>query len=201
MQLRPNTLIPRPQQGGGGNEEGLIAAVNHIVPAGAVPDAHQHKDNDGGHSGGEHLFQVGIGNLLGEFHHGFVEHNGVIQVFLHEFAQGHVPSLPVFGDAPGHQRRPEVFRQTDVQHLGNAHDHIDAAGKVRVNLEAVEHHGPEQGETHGGLLPQNAQHQNADPVGDDHLLEVAPEGTLDPHNHPISIGLVNLLELGSGFLI
>ena len=112
-----------------------------------------------------------------------------------------MPSLPVLGDAPGHQRSPEVFRQSDVQHLGNAHDYIDAAGKIGVNLEAVEHHGPEQGEAHGGFLPQNSQHQNADPVGDDHLLEVAPEGTLDPHNHPISIGLVNLLELGSGFLI
>ena len=198
VQGGPHLFVPGAQQNGGGDKEGLIAAVYHIVPAGAMPDAYQNENDHRGQGCGKHLFQVLIGNFLGELHDGPVEHNGVVQILLHEFSQGHMPPLPVFRDASGNQGRAEVFGQTDVQHFGKTHDHINAAGEVGVDLEAIEHHGPEQQKAPCGLVFQNGHDQNADPVCNDHLFEIAPQGALHPHDDPLALGLVGKLELGRG---
>ena len=174
------------------NDHPVGKAPDNEIPGRAMPDArgqphheaaqvHRHPFANGG-------AQV-VPGPFGQLQHGLADVHGVENIIREPGAHGDMPAVPVFLDIPGEVGQIEVFRQPDTHALGDADGDIDAAGEVAVELESIEQHGNEHisavvihedfAQLCGHLLAvdqgQNGYHQ---PVGDDHLLEIAPQ---NPH--------------------
>ena len=90
-----------------------------------------------------------------------------------------MPAPPVFGDRFGEIRAVKIFRQTDAQHLAQAADDIHVAGKICINLRAV------QKRTHQHrdagifrIIGKHRLHIRRQRIGNDELFEKAPEHPL-----------------------
>ena len=66
------------------------------------------------------------------------EQDGVVEVERDVAGEGHVPALPVLGDAGGFVGRVEVEREADGEDAGQAEGHVGVAGEVEVELHGVD---------------------------------------------------------------
>ena len=66
------------------------------------------------------------------------EQERVVEIEGDVAGEGHVPALPVLGDAGGFVGRVEVEREADGEDAGQAERHVGVAGEVEVELHGVD---------------------------------------------------------------
>ena len=86
-----------------------------------------------------------------------------------------MPSAPVLGDILTEERPLEILFDRDPQHLRDTDGDVDAAGKVGIQLQSVEHHDAEN-ERALIVLRRFDQciYRRKNTVRDHHFLEIAP---------------------------
>ena len=91
-----------------------------------------------------------------------------------------MPAAPVVGERGGKQRSAEVERHIDAEHARDAACDVDAAGKIAVQLDAVEQDAQRDDRTAiRAVFHDDVVYQNSRAVGDDDFFEVTPERQLN----------------------
>ena len=104
-----------------------------------------------------------------------------IHVIPEPGGQGNVPTPPEFGDIPAEIRDVEVPHQLDTEQLGCADGNIRIAGEVPVDLEGKKDGGQQQRAAALRLVGgKHLVHEDGAVIGNDHLLEQAPENLPQP---------------------
>ena len=113
-----------------------------------------------------------------------------------------MPAPPVLRQGRGEDGPLEVLRQPDAEQLPRADGHVDAAGEVAVELDAVDQHGEQDhGPAVGGVVGEEIIHQHRGPVGDDHFLEIAPEDALDAAAQVLRVEVIALQQPGGQLVV
>jgi hypothetical protein len=90
--------------------------------------------------------------------------------------EGHVPSLPVFGDAGGLVGGVEVEGEADGEDAGEAERHVAVAGEVEVELHGIDNEaGPRGSGVEGAGMGEGDVSGVSEVVGDEDLLGEAEE--------------------------
>ena len=106
-----------------------------------------------------------------------------------------MPAVPEIGDRGGKEGLSEVLVERDAEHLGDADDDVDAAREVRVELGSVEQDPHEAVAGHLEEIVENRIHIERGIVGDDDLLEKAPDNAVETALDPGHVKAVLRVEL------
>ncbi len=90
----------------------------------------------------------------------------------------------------------EVCHQFEAHHLRGPDGDVGVSGEVAEDLDGEEHRAKNQRKA--GIATRisvHLVHEHRQPVGDDHLLEEAPQHQLQPVGHPRTVELVDLAKL------
>ena len=129
---------------------------------------------------------------------GLAQHDGIEHVFTHPGTQGHVPSVPEVGHGGGEEGLLEVHGQVDAHHLGSAAGDVGAAGEVTVDLEGVSQHAEEDVVAlECKSVSEDGAHDGSHTVGNDQLLEQAPQHQLCAVLDVVVLKLVLSLQLSA----
>ena len=148
-----------------------------------MPDADDEVDDERRQRRGEDLARRAAdvrSGPAGEFAEAPGERDGVEHIVAHPRAEGNVPAPPVVGERRGKDRAAEVLRHIDAEQARDAAGNVDAAGKIAVELDAVEQNAARDDcAAVGAVVLDDGVDQHGGPVGDDELFEVAPQAQLD----------------------
>ena len=91
-----------------------------------------------------------------------------------------MPAPPIVGQGCGEQRTAEILHHVDAEQARHAARDVDAAGKVTIQLDAVEENSScDHSAAVGAVFGDDIVYQNRGAVGNDELLEIAPERKLE----------------------
>ena len=85
-----------------------------------------------------------------------------------------MPSVPEIPDGSGKERLSEVFRQRDIETLGDTDHDINASREVGVELRAVHQDAQNAVSSQGHVVVKYCAHVQCRIIGNDHFLEEAP---------------------------
>ena len=108
-----------------------------------------------------------------------------------------MPPAPELRDRAGEEGRAEILHQPEAHHPGRAHRHVGVAGEVTVELDGEGRCGAyelKRAIVAGG--GEYRAHQHGQPVGQDRLLESAPEEADQAHPEVVVVEWVLLPTLG-----
>ena len=91
-----------------------------------------------------------------------------------------MPAPPVFRQGHCEDRAAEILGHVDAEHPRDTARNIDAAGKIAVELNAVEQNaaGNDRAAV-GAVFRDDSVYKHGGPVGNDELFEIPPEAKLD----------------------
>lgn len=162
----------------GRDERTVPEAEGDVAKVCAVPDADDQVDDEGRGGGRKDLAGCALQVFSGpfsEFAERFRQGKRVKYVITHPAAQRDVPAPPIVGQGCGEQRTAEILHHVDAEHARHAARDVDAAGKVAIQLDAVEENSScDHSAAVGAGFGNDIVHQNRGAVGDDELFEIAP---------------------------
>ena len=177
------------QQHGGEDDQAVPEAEGDVPPACAVPDADHEEHHNAGETGRQDLGcmaskvrvpEARPAQLLTGGGKEWRQGQRIENILLHPGAQRDVPAAPVIVDRGRQIRLAEVLRKADPQNLCNPSGNIDAARKIRIELQRIQ---KDRQHRHGaGILLIVAGHKVDvihNPVGEDHLAQVPPQDQLE----------------------
>ena len=107
-----------------------------------------------------------------------------------------MPAVPVLGERAREVRPAEVFAHGDAEHLRHAARNVDAAGEVGIQLQRVHERGQQHvGAGVVGVRPGDGVDHAHGAVGDDELLEKAPQDQLRAVADVVKVIFVRVIEL------
>ena len=170
-------------------EEGVVKTPDQVAHLDPVPQAGEEPDDangDDGHEGFAHLGVEALFQLAADLDEAGGDGQGKVDIILHPLAERDVPPAPPLRHAAGGEGVVEVLFQRDAEQLGDALDDVHAAGEIGVELEGAEQGGDPEGQAVVELVAaQDAGDENVQPVGDDQLLEIAPQDELRAPAEPL----------------
>ena len=148
-----------------------------------MPDADDEVDEEGRGGGRKDLagraLQVFSGPFS-EFSERFRQGKRVEHIVAHPAAQRDVPAPPIVGQGCGEQRTAEILHHVDAEHARDAARDVDAAGKVAIELDAVEENARrDHGPAVWAVFQDDIVDQDRGAVCNDELFEIAPERELE----------------------
>ena len=101
-------------------------------------------------------------------------------IVAHPRAERDVPAAPVIRQGRGKDRAAEVFGHVDSEHPRDAARNVDSAGKIAVELDAIEQNaaGDDRAAV-GAVFRNDGVYQHGGPVGNHKLLEIPPQAQLN----------------------
>ena len=148
-----------------------------------MPDADDQIDDEGRERRGEDLAARALdmrAGPAGESAERLRQRQRIKYIVAHPRAERDVPAPPVFRQGCGKDRTAEILGHVNAEHPRGAARNVDAAGKIAIELDAVEQNaaGNDRAAVRA-VFRDHSVYQHGGPVGDNKLFEVAPETQLD----------------------
>ena len=171
------------QQERGRNEHAVPQAEGNIAEVRPVPDADDEIDDERRERRGKDLAARApdvCAGPAGESAEGFRQRQRIKHIVAHPRAERDVPAPPVFRQGHCEDRAAEILGHVNAEHPRDTARNIDAAGKIAVELNAVEQNaaGNDRAAV-GAVFRDDSVDQHSRPVGNDELFEIPPEAKLD----------------------
>ena len=163
-------------------QKAVVEAPRDERPGGAVPEA---AEQHGGHE-----VALGAGRAPA------VAAEGNVEVIAEPGGEADVPAFPEIARVDGEIGVAEIEHEPEAEHQGQAAGHVGIAGEVAIDLEGEGIDAEQDGEAIGRRTGEGGVGHATDVVGDDDLLEQAPEDEEGAMGDAVVADRAGLLDLG-----